>query len=304
MRHWQTKIKLHVLMPLFSSLLALSVLGPAGRAQTAGTNQSGAPHAQDSQFSSFPCDKNQTYSPIDKKPCKAQTAPRRNSESARTSATNSGYTLTIGTDLDCSIKVDDSAPRELSTDEPFTIKVSRGEHLLSAISTDGKDRWSKVVDVEKPGKKVVLVNLAAIKQQREETERTRKEQTQAHAREVAAEMERQKEREAELQRAAEEQAAASRAAAQREEKTGKIKELRSRIAELQQEAEEDENEAQEDEKRAQELEQQCAAINGPCVNQTFVYTNRSDARRKKQEARELRSQIAGLQREIDNLSNE
>lgn len=231
-------------------------------------------------------------------PSQSQTKPT--AKQGQSSPKASTYQLMIGTDMLCSVRVDDATPKELSPDEPVAITVGLGEHLVIAVTRDGKDRWAKVVQIVKPGKKIVLIGLAAVKEAREQAERAKKEETQAHARAVAEQLDRSQVRAEQARQVEQQQAVAEELEAKRK----RIVDLQSQIADLQQQAADSESEAQENEQRAQEIEQQCATIRGPCANQLLIYTNRSEAQRKRQEARELKSQVGELQVEVRKIENE
>lgn len=249
-----------------------------------------------------PCEARQTVSPFDWKPCK-QSKP----SSTTTNHGNlhsSSYQLLIGTDVPCSVKVDDSVSKELTPDEPIIVTVNLGEHLVTAVTKDGKDRWSTVIHIEKSRKKVVLITLASVKEAREQEEKAKRGESQSHARAIAEDLERARLRAEQEREAEQRKIAAQRAAEQEAAKRKQIAELKSQIIDLQQQAENDEGEAQEDESRAHDFERGCATIRGLCVNQMFIYTNRSEAQRKREEARELRSQIADLEGQIQRVANE
>jgi len=205
----------------------------------------------------------------------------------------SAYRLMLATDIPCLLRIDDSDPKELRADDAVVVNSTAGEHLATCVTSDGKDRWSTVVQIEKPGSKVVVIGLSAIK-----AARVRDEQAQARA--IAAQLEQNR------IRAAQQQAAEQRriAAQQQETKRKQIGDLQSQIADLQGQIEELESGAQENEQRAAELERDCGLIRGPCINQMFVYTNRGVAQDKRQQARELRSQMRDLQAEIARIANE
>lgn len=206
---------------------------------------------------------------------------------------HSAYRLMLATDTPCSMRIDDSQPKEMNANEPLVLNSTPGEHLAICVTSDGRDRWSNIVQIQKPGSKVVVIGLSAIKAARERDE-------QAHAQAIAAEVQQSR------IRAAQQQAAEQRrmAAQQQEAKRKQINELRSQMADLQAQIEDLESGAQENEQRAAELERDCGLIRGPCINQMFVYTNRAQAQDRRQQAHTLRSQMRDLQAEIANIANQ
>jgi hypothetical protein len=68
--------------------------------------------------------------------------------------------LLLSNDLACTVSVDGERVATLRAKELRKVNVSAGQHLLAAVSDDGKLRWQKVVDA-KAGQQVVEINLAS-----------------------------------------------------------------------------------------------------------------------------------------------
>ncbi|MFL6313470.1 MAG: hypothetical protein ACJ71W_15325 [Terriglobales bacterium] len=149
-----------------------------------------------------------------------------------------GATLLIQTDSDCMITLDDQPAQVMQLNETKKIAMSLGEHLLGAVSTDGKDHWKTVVALDKPVQKVVLIELLKVRAARESSEHEARQLQQTI-------------------QAKTEQAQALR------EKTDKLKQAQGRleqqIAELQKQARQEESAAQSDEYQAQQMRQQAMA---------------------------------------------
>lgn len=193
-------------------------------------------------------------------------APKPPPQKVRTTKARSE--LVIGTDLACSLKVDDSDTQNVSPDEPLILRVSPGEHLITAISQDGQDRWSKVIDVDKP-KKAVMISLSAVKQERE-----------SYARGVAQQLNQAKE-----QARAAQMRAAGQAARQRQ-----IEELEAQIRELRDDAETSAAAADNFDQEAQVLQSGAGASAAQYL-----------AAQKRNEVQRINRQIADLQQQIEEL---
>lgn len=68
--------------------------------------------------------------------------------------------LLLSNDLACTVSVDGERVATLRAKELRRVNVTPGQHLLAAVSDDGKLRWQKVVDA-KAGQQVVEINLAS-----------------------------------------------------------------------------------------------------------------------------------------------
>jgi hypothetical protein len=149
-----------------------------------------------------------------------------------------GGTLLIQTDSDCVITLDDQPGQPMQRNETRKIVAPLGEHLLTAVSPDGKDHWKTVVNLDKPVQKVVLIELLTIRAARESAER--------EAGKLQHEIQ-----------AKTEQTQALR------EKTDKLKQaqgwLEQQIAELQKQARQEESAARSDDNQAQQMRQQAMA---------------------------------------------
>ncbi len=166
-------------------------------------------------------------------------AQQRKLSAAKPSAPKpTGATLLVQTDTDCMVVIDDQPGQPMLRAETKKITAPLGEHLLAAVSTDGKDQWKTVVNLDKPVQKVVLIELLKIRAARESAER--------EAEQLQHEI----------------QAKTGQAQSLRE-KTEKLKQAQGRleqqIAELQKQARQEESAAQSDEYQAQQMRQQAMA---------------------------------------------
>jgi hypothetical protein len=168
----------------------------------------------------------------------AMQLPARAQQRKPTAPKPLGATLLIQTDSDCMITLDDQPGQAMQLNETKKIAVPLGEHLLSAVSTDGKDHWKTVVALDKPVQKVVLIELLKVRAARESSEHEARQLQQTI-------------------QAKTEQAQALR------EKTDKLKQAQGRleqqIADLQKQARQEESAARNDESQAQQMRQQAMA---------------------------------------------
>jgi hypothetical protein len=202
------------------------------------------------------------------------------------------YQLLIGSDLACSVKVDDGAPTDLAPDEPLIIKVAPGDHLLTVVSRDGKDKWRTVVDVDKPSK-AVLIPLAGVKQAREQGVRAVQQdfaQAQQQVRAAATRSQQQ-----------------AQAAADRDAKRKQIADIQSQINDLREQAETDQEAAQFAEQEAQMSQQSCANLPAGvrCNYQAAASgMNQIMANQKRQEIQRINVQISELQAQMQMIANQ
>jgi Protein of unknown function (DUF1566) len=78
----------------------------------------------------------------------------------------SSASLLVTTDTDCDWKLDGQSQGRLNVDDAKAVKVSLGQHLVQATSTDGKDTWKTIVTLEQDGQKILQVTLKTTRQQR------------------------------------------------------------------------------------------------------------------------------------------
>jgi hypothetical protein len=200
-----------------------------------------------------------------------------------------GATLLIQTDADCTVSLDDQPGQPMQRNETRKIVAPLGEHLLTALSADGKDHWKTVVNLDKPVQKVVLIELLKIKTARENAE---------HEAEQLQQQIQVKTEQAQVLR----------------EKTEKLKKAQGRleqqIAELQKQAREEEGAARSDDNQAQQMRQQAmagaaqgtnlgnltAAIGNAGVNNALNSANAHRAR-----ASQIQDQITDLNLKLERV---
>lgn len=78
----------------------------------------------------------------------------------------SSASLLVTTDTDCDWKLDGQSQGRLNVDDAKAVKVSLGQHLVQATSTDGKDTWKTIVTLEQDGQKILQITLKTTRQQR------------------------------------------------------------------------------------------------------------------------------------------
>jgi hypothetical protein len=79
-------------------------------------------------------------------------------------------TLLVTSDLNCTWTLDGKAQGELRADQPVTVAVGLGEHLVTAATADGgKDRWKGTVELKQPLQKNVHIELKAVRAARLQT---------------------------------------------------------------------------------------------------------------------------------------
>jgi len=84
-------------------------------------------------------------------------------EPARASAPLAPATILLASDQECELRIDGKPAGNLSPDAVRTIAVPQGEHLVTAFSADGRQRWEQIVTTRGPEQVVVRVQLPAPK---------------------------------------------------------------------------------------------------------------------------------------------
>jgi regulator of replication initiation timing len=79
--------------------------------------------------------------------------------------------MLVQSDLDCTFAIDEQPKQPLKAGDTVRIPTALGQHLITAVSADGKDHWKTVVDVDKPVQKVVLIELVKVRAARQAAER-------------------------------------------------------------------------------------------------------------------------------------
>ncbi len=205
--------------------------------------------------------------------------------------------LLVQSDVDCTFALDDQPKQALKAGEIKKISATLGEHLVTALSADGKDRWKTVVDLDKPLQKVVLIELVKVRAARQVAER----QVLQLQQEIAAKG----------RQATEAKEATQARAEQQEEVKKQRQEIEDQIDGLSKEARKEEAAAQNDEARAQEgraLAGTSAAQGTNLGNLTALLGNLGSsnavdsAAKHRAKARELQGHILDLNRKLERLS--
>lgn len=211
--------------------------------------------------------------------------------------TNGHYQLIISSDVDCTVKVDDNAAVTLATDEPLVLKISPGDHIVSATSRDGRDKWRTVVDVDKPSK-AVIIPLAAAKQARERGVQTavlQLTQAQQAARTTA-------------DQAKQQAVAQASAAAARDSKKQQLADIQAQITDLRELAVANEEAAQNFEQQAQIAEHSCVGVPAgtrcASLNSSAAGMDRVMANGKRQENMRINLQISELQGQMQTIASQ
>jgi hypothetical protein len=136
-------------------------------------------------------------------------APRPQSARSNSQALpQAAPTMLVESDLDCTFAIDDQPKQSLKAGDTVRISATLGQHLVTAVSADGKDHWKTVVDVDKPAQKVVLIELVKVRAERQAAER----QVAQLKQEIAAKEQQAKEVKEKTQALAEQQNTGSRPA--------------------------------------------------------------------------------------------
>jgi hypothetical protein len=214
----------------------------------------------------------------------AQTSAQRLKHSTNTSSTTvASPILLVQSDTDCTFALDDEASQMLRAGEIKRVPVVIVEHLVTAVTTDGIDRWKMVVNSDRPGQRVVLIELLNVKSAREKKERealqleheTNAKNEQAKA--VGAALAIQKKQRAEIGR---------------------------QIDELQAEMHKEEAAAQHEEANAVQLRQQAtaAATQGTSLGQVTARIGTMGADNATNSARAHRVKVSQMQGQIGDLN--
>ena len=196
--------------------------------------------------------------------------------------------LVIQTDLDCNFALDDGAVDTLKAGVIKKIPIVLGEHLVNAVSLDGKDRWKSVVVADKPLQKVVLIELQKVRATRERDEKE------------AAQLER--EIQAKRDQAAKLREAATGAATRQEAIKLRKTEIGDRIAAIQKQIQQEQAAAQNDDASAQQS-RSCAASEPKTTVGTLGATAcNAMAADSENSARRHRANIANLQNQLVDLN--
>lgn len=208
-------------------------------------------------------------------------------------------TLLIRSDTVCTYSIDDEESQPLSADKVKKVNTTIGEHLVEAVSVDGKDHWKAVIELDKSSQKVVLIELNKVRVAREAAEQ-----------EATRLAEEAKQKEASVQEAA---AAQKKLEEEQEAKQKEREEITDKIDALQQQADKEEDEARNDENNAlgSDRDAQVANSNGGFFGKIASAAHsgsadkaRESAKQHRQKAEELKREIVALQRKLQRLDSE
>src|SRR5260370_31915642 len=96
-----------------------------------------------------------------------RTFAQQQAPAAGATVIQAGPILLIQTNLDCTFALDGGASQTLKAKDIKRLPIPLGEHLVTALSLDGKDQWEMVVNADKPLQKVVLIDLKKMRTDRE-----------------------------------------------------------------------------------------------------------------------------------------
>jgi hypothetical protein len=68
--------------------------------------------------------------------------------------------LLVTTDTDCTWKLDGVAQGKLSLDDPRVVKTTAGDHIIQAVSADGRLRWAGTVTADPSEQRIVKIPLS------------------------------------------------------------------------------------------------------------------------------------------------
>src|SRR5262245_17166770 len=71
-------------------------------------------------------------------------------------------TLLLDADLNCTVTIDGETSHRISANKPTKIEVAAGEHLLKAVSEDGRRQLEQVVKGQGGGNTVVPIKLLSV----------------------------------------------------------------------------------------------------------------------------------------------
>jgi cell division protein FtsN len=97
------------------------------------------------------------------------TRARQDASTSQQSSASPVAILLVQADMDCTFRLDDQPGMALKANEPTKVQTGLGEHLLNAVSLDGRDHWKLVVELAQPMQKVVLIDLLNVQMARLKT---------------------------------------------------------------------------------------------------------------------------------------
>jgi hypothetical protein len=185
----------------------------------------------------------------------------------------------------------------LKADDITKISVTLGEHLVTAVSSDGKDKWKGVVDLDKPLQKVVLIELVKVRAARQAAER----QIILLQQEIAAKEQKAKDV-AEATRVLEMQQ--QEVKKQRQEIADQIDVLQKQVRQEESAAQADEASARQDQVTAQTAAGQGTKLGNVVATVSNVESGSEvgSAANHMAKARELQDQIIDLNRKLERLN--
>ena len=199
-------------------------------------------------------------------------------------------TLLVQTDADCSFALDDG-PGELLKAGPFKrSSITLGEHVVSCVSQDGKDRWRTVISADKPVQKVVLIELQKVRVAREKDE---KEATQLE-RDIKAKRE----------QAEKLKAATANATARQDAINSRKSQIQDQIAGVQKQIQQEQAAAQDDDANTQQARSCVASAPKTSVGVLIAAGCSAKATESDNSARAHRGNIVRLQNQISDLNRE
>ena len=172
-----------------------------------------------------------------------------------------------------------------------------GEHLITAITSDGKDHWKTKVDLDKPLQKVVLIELVKVRAARQVAER----QIIQLQQEIAAKEQKAKEVCETTQALGEQQEEIKK---QRQEIEDQIDALLKQARQEEAAAQADDASARQDQAVAGMAAQQGTSLGklGATLNNLASSKDTDSAAKHRAKARELQGQIIDLNRKLERLS--
>jgi hypothetical protein len=234
----------------------------------------------------------------------------RNKESSTTTnttmrgSTNSkdvsiGSHLVVGTDVTCYLKVDYGQPVEVVPKQATVIRLAVGEHLLTAVTHDGR-AWHSVLTVDGVRNKAILISLQG--------QRPSNDPTSPSIAELAAEAKRRM-RDTAARSEQQTQLIGQRAQAvanESQERRTQIAHLQSRISDLRAEQETDQEAAQNFDLQAELSQPQCIGLptGDKCYGQGVSETGKLLALQKRQEVQRLQLEISELQDQLQGLTKQ
>lgn len=212
----------------------------------------------------------------------------------------SGPRLVIASDIACSVKVDDGQTVDVFPDAPVVLKAALGDHIVTAITRDGKSAWHSTVTLDKPTSKAILISLGP-------AQRAPGQGSQSVAQLAAAAQLKMRETAARGQQQS--QLVADRAqavTAEREAKRKQLADIQSQINDLREEQEADQEAAQNFDAEAQLSQQQCTNLpaGARCYGAGVGGATQILAMQKRQEAQRLQLQINDLQSQMQLLTTQ